>query len=271
MTVLLAGITSKLHTNSRGGLPSANELLSQIVNNELQAASQDHSYWKYQSTSYASGKEITKEVIQSKDGEIEGLLTINGQHLPPSKERSEEQRLQELLKDPAERRKRQREQAQDAQKTEHLFKVLPYAVIASYGERKAELAELDFKPNPSFRPSSHEEQVFHAMEGKIWVNTRENRLVQIDGQLIESVKFGGGLLGHLDKGGKFQVKQAQVAAGHWDIILMHIEMNGKALFFKTIAVRQDESRGSFQRVPDNLTLDQAASELRDEMRKAIDR
>ena len=268
MTVLLVGIAARLHASSSDGVPAANELLREVVDNELKAQAQDHSHWKYQSTSHASGKEITKEVIQSKDGEIEGLLSINGQHLQPAEERSEEQRIQKLVKNPQQERKRQRDQAQDAQKTEHLFRVLPHALIASYGERKAELTELDFKPNPSFRPSSHEEQVFHALEGKIWVNTKENRLAQIDGHLIESVKFGGGLLGHLDKGGRFQVRQSQVAPGHWDITLMHIEMSGKALFFKIIAVRQDESRGSFQRVPDNLTLDQAAAELREDINKA---
>ncbi len=38
-------------------------------------------------------------------------------------------------------------------------------------------------------------------------------------------------------------------------------MHGKALFFKTISVQQNEIRSNFQRVPDNLTLAQAAEEL----------
>jgi hypothetical protein len=43
---------------------------------------------------------------------------------------------------------------------------------------------------------------------------------------------------------------------------MHVNMRGKALFFKTIGVQQDESRSNFQRVPDNLTLSKANDELR---------
>ena len=31
-----------------------------------------------------------------------------------------------------------------------------------------------------------------------------------DGHLTQAVKFGFGLLGHLDKGGHFEVKQAEV-------------------------------------------------------------
>lgn len=64
-----------------------------------------------------------------------------------------------------------------------------------------------------------------------------------------------------DKGGAFRVKQAEVAPGHWDITLLHVNMHGRALFFKTISVQQDEMRSNFCRVPDNLTLPQAAEKL----------
>jgi hypothetical protein len=75
------------------------------------------------------------------------------------------------------------------------------------------------------------------------------------------VRFGGGLLGHLDKGGEFHVKQAEVAPALWEITLLHVNMHGKALFFKTIAVQENEIRTNFQRVPDNLTLSEAAKQL----------
>jgi hypothetical protein len=75
------------------------------------------------------------------------------------------------------------------------------------------------------------------------------------------VKFGGGLLGHLDKGGEFHVKQSEVSPGYWEITLLHVNMHGKALFFKTIVVQENEIRTNFQRVPDNLTLSEAAEQL----------
>jgi hypothetical protein len=99
------------------------------------------------------------------------------------------------------------------------------------------------------------------MAGRIWVNTRENRLLEIEGHLTRGVKFGGGLLGHLDKGGEFHVKQSEVAPGLWEITLLHVNMHGKALFFKTIAVQENEIRTNFRRVPDNLTLSEAAAQL----------
>jgi hypothetical protein len=139
--------------------------------------------------------------------------------------------------------------------------MLPDAVTARYGERQGDLVEILFEPNPKFHPSSHEAAVFHSMAGRIWVDTSQNRLAEIEGHLIKNVKFGGGLLGHLQKGGEFHVKQSEVAPGYWEITLLHVNMHGKALFFKTIAVQENEIRTNFRRVPDNLTLSEAAEQL----------
>jgi hypothetical protein len=75
------------------------------------------------------------------------------------------------------------------------------------------------------------------------------------------VKFLGGLLGHLNKGGTFLVKQQDLGSGHWELTTMDVQMNGKALFFKTIAVREQETDTHFQQVPDDMTLQQALEVL----------
>jgi hypothetical protein len=75
------------------------------------------------------------------------------------------------------------------------------------------------------------------------------------------VKFGLGLLGHLDKGGHFEVRQAEVVQGHWDITTMNLEMTGRALLFKRLEVQKKENRRDFHQVSDDLTLTQAADLL----------
>ena len=100
------------------------------------------------------------------------------------------------------------------------------------------------------------------MEGSLWVDEKQNRLAEISGRLIEKVKFGGGLLGHLDEGGTFDVRQQEVGPGYWELTQLNVQMRGKALFFKTIAVHQMQSRSEFKRVPDNLTIAQAAEMLK---------
>jgi hypothetical protein len=99
------------------------------------------------------------------------------------------------------------------------------------------------------------------MEGEMWVHETQRRLVSIRGQLIANVNFAAGLLGHLEKGGHFKVEQRELLPGHWDLTFMEVDMKGKALFFKTIAVKEKEYRSDFRTVPDGLTLVEAADML----------
>ncbi len=77
------------------------------------------------------------------------------------------------------------------------------------------------------------------------------------------MKFFGGLLGHLDKGGTFDVQQKEVSPKIWEVSVMHVRMNGKALLFKTIDVQEDETYSDFRSVPPDTSLEQAAQRLKE--------
>jgi hypothetical protein len=81
---------------------------------------------------------------------------------------------------------------------------------------------------------------------------------------MNSVTFGGGILGHLERGGHFSVERTEIAPEDWEVTKMDVSMQGKALLFKTISIKQKEIHGNFERVSSNLTLaDAAASLLKD--------
>jgi hypothetical protein len=99
------------------------------------------------------------------------------------------------------------------------------------------------------------------MEGELWVNANEERLAEISGHLTRPVKFAGGLLGHLDAGGQFYVKQEEVQPGYWELAVLNVDLMGRALFFKTIGVQEKMERSRFRRVRDDLTAAQGAKLL----------
>jgi hypothetical protein len=258
--ILLFCSPASPQNTSNDSTTSAGDFLRRAIDGELKAQADDHTHWMYRERTGAAGDQV-KSVVETREGDVDRLCLVNGQAITPEQAKQEDQRIARLLRKRGEQKKRKRAQEEDARQTEHLFKMLPDAVIASYGENKGDVVEIIFKPNPDFRPSSHEDAVFHAMAGRIWINRKEDRLVEIEGHLIQNVTFAGGLLGHLDKGGEFHVRQSEVAPGHWEVTLLQVHMRGKALFFKTIAVQQDEIRTDFRQVPDSLTLAQAAEEL----------
>jgi hypothetical protein len=240
---------------------SPHELLLRAVEGELKAQADDHSHWMYEKKSDQAGKVEVKLVVETRDGDLDHLRSVNGHPITPEQEQQEEHRIQKLVHNREKHEKDKRDHHEDARRIERFMKVLPDIVTATYFERHGDLVELSFKPNPNFHPSSRETKVFHEMEGRVWIDTKQNRISEMEGHLIKEVKFGGGVLGYLHKGGRFHVKQSEVAPGHWEMTLLHVNMNGKALFFKTISVHEDQTRTDYQRVPDNLTLAQAAAEL----------
>ena len=258
-SLLLASPSSSQTSDVR---PPANEFVLQIIDNEVQAEKNDHSHWMLRLETRKSEKTEVREVVETKDGNLDRLISVNGKPLPEEQRRERERGLQRLISNPAELKKSQREQDEDQVRSQRLLKTLPDALVFEYGEQRGDLVELKFKPNPHFRPPSHEAAVVHAMEGVLWVNGRQRRLAEISGRLTHAVKFGGGLLGHLDAGGHFHVKQEEVQPGYWELAVLDVYMKGKALFFKTIGVQEETKRSMFRRVRDDLTAAQGANLLR---------
>lgn len=245
---------------AQGPAPNPNNFVRRVINNELKLEGQDHSHWMFRLDSEKPGKgrEID-EVVETKDGDLSRPLVINGNEVAADRA---ERRVQEQIHEPEALRKTLKDKEEDTSRSQTLLKMLPDAFTFAYAGRRGDLVKLNFSPNPKFKPSGHEAEVFHTMKGNLWLNGKQSRLEEIAGQLVHEVKFGGGMLGHLDPGGDFDVKQAEVAPGFWELTVLNVNMKGKALFFKTIAVQQKYSRTHFQRVRDDLTATEAAELLR---------
>ena len=227
---------------------------------ELRLAPEPH-HWMYRQEKDGPGKRELKEVIETKDGALSRLLFIDGRPLTVKQKQKENQRIQKLVSNPDEQRRLQRARNSEMEPGRRLFKMLPDAFVFNYAGHEGDVIKLSFRPNPNFRPPSREARVFHDMEGEMWIDEKQQRLAALNGHLMQDVKSGAGLLGHLNKGGQFGVKQAEVAPGHWDMTVMGVDMKGKMLLFKTISVQETENRSDFHRVSDDMTMAQAADML----------
>src|ERR1017187_6647732 len=208
---------------------SANELVRRVVANELKFQDEDHAQWAYRQEKEEAGKKKIKRIIETKDGALSRLLSINDHLLTAKQLQKENQRIHALVSNPAEQRKLQRARNTETEPGRRLFKMLPDAFVFNYSGREGSLVKLSFRPNPTFRQPSFEARVFHDIEGELWVDAQQERLAAINGHLVEDVRFAGGLLGRLDKGGHVEVRQAMVGPGHWEMAALAVDMKGKAL------------------------------------------
>lgn len=248
----------------------ATKLAREVMDNELAAPSRDQSLWRFHEIREKNGEKKLYEVCQTQSGEINRLVAVNGKPLTPALREAEDRRIHKLLTNPSEMQREVKKQREDAQQAKDLMKLFPEAFKFQYAGTQGALVKLTFTPDPSFHPPNHAATVFHHMQGTLLVDEKQKRLAEINGELTTEVKFGGGLLGHLDKGGTFLVKQQDVGSGHWEMTLMDVRMNGKALFFKNIDVAEKDIYTNFQPVTDGITFEKAAELLADNSAKASD-
>jgi hypothetical protein len=261
--ILLLVCIGTAHAQSNAQLSPA-DLVKAVIGSELNSSKVSEIRWKYLLFKEVDGKQETREVVETKSGSLDRLIAIAGKPLSGDQQRDETARILRLTHNPEEQRKLEEIRKKDAEQCDAFLRMVPEAFLFEYGGESGGLIKLTFEPNPRFRPPSREGKVLHEMAGELWVNAKQQRLVSINGQLVNEVKFAGGLLGHLEKGGQFAVKRAELTPGHWEVTEMAVNMRGKALLFKTISVQQKEFHRNFERVPDDLTISDAVALLLDQ-------
>jgi hypothetical protein len=232
-----------------------------VIYNEMHPSSANSVHWKYRLAKTSGAKEETRTVVETHSGSIDRLVALGGQPLNGAQQADENKRILKFAHNPDEQRKALDARRKDAEQCDTFLKMIPDAFLFEYAGENGTAVKLTFKPNPRFQAPSREGRVLQQMAGEMWVDGRQQRLISISGRLMNEVKFGGGLLGHLSKGGEFTVKRAEIAPGDWELTELTVNMQGKALLFKSIAVQQKEVHSNFERMPDDLTLADAANVL----------
>lgn len=239
--------------------PQLTPLVRNVLQHEINAEAEDKSLWCYRKFVEKDGKHQLFSACQSQGAEIDRLMAENGKPLSQRQSQIENQRIQRLLGNEEQLKKEKQQQADDARQATKLLKMIPEAFLFQLVSNDGDRTTLRFIPNPQFQSSGYSELVFHHMEGTLTLDLKQRRLVEINGRLNSEVKFAGGLLGHLDKGGTFLVKQQEVGPGCWEMTRMDVQMNGRALFFKTIGVRTNEIDTDFHAVSPKASMQQLAA------------
>ncbi len=244
-------------------MPAA-ELMRKTIANELEHPKTTRFYRWTDRVAKPKGS-WTKLMVETPDGLIALMVAINDKPLTPKQRQADDGRINRLL-DPAKMREKARQQQTDEQHSQKLLRTMPVAfnftyagtVIASNGHR---IVKLDFAPNPNFDPPDHESQVYQGMKGQVWIDTNDMRLANIEGTLFRDVNFGWGIIGKLNKGGRFVVEQADVGDGHWDTTRMELKFEGKILMTKRLQIEETETEWDFHPVP-KMSVRQALEMLR---------
>ncbi len=253
-------------------------LVREVVYNELHDHDK-HGYWQYWIERHSGKGSRVDAQIETPDGPVTRAQFSNGRPLSTDARAEEDRRMDRLLNSTAEQAKHRKEYAEDEHRIGRILTLLPDAFLYEPSQEQMMSGELcyhlRFRPNPAYPAHSIESRIFHAMAGDLWISVKSKHLVRLDGKLQENVDFGYGILGRLYKDGWFRLERTHVnsgsssGAGDWKTQRLEVHMAGRAMLFKTIAHETSEVRGGFTPVPSGLTLQEAASMIRQPLSTAM--
>ena len=174
-----------------------------------------------------------KEIVETKDGDVARLISINDQPLSQADEQKEQARLQALLDNPGLQQHRKQSEGSDTERAMKVLRVLPAAFLYQFAGTvstpNGTVIKFTFRPNPQFDPPDTETGVLTAMAGEIWVDPVQERVVRLAGSLQQDKLLYWGL-GELNKGGWIEIGQADVGNHQWRIVHLKLKMDIRELF-----------------------------------------
>jgi hypothetical protein len=238
-----------------GAATDPTALVRRATQNRLEA-DRNHRPLRFLLRKTGERHDTTKDIIETKDGDVARLVAINGGPLSVQANQAELDRLNTLANSPEIQEHRHRREQKDADRVNRLMRLLPDAFLYRFEDMApcagGQCYRLSFSPNPHFVPPDEEATIFRGMAGEVWIDQAQERLTRLDAHLISDVDFGWGVLARLDKGGTILLEQADTGGHDWEVTGMKVNLTGKALMVKSLSFQITEEASHFSPVPPDL-------------------
>ena len=243
----------------------AQALVGRALATEMRTAQDANHPMRYRLRKSSPRMTSTKEIVETRDGDVARLLKLNDQPLSQTDGQQEEERLDALLSNANLQRHRKQSEEADTGIVLKLLRMLPQAFLYEYAGSgqgpPGTVEKFHFRPNPAFSPSDLEMQALTAMTGELWIDATQERVTRLEGHLQQDTDYGWGILGKLDKGGWVVIEQADVGGRQWRIARFQMKMNLRILF-KNKNFDTTEEMSQYAPVPVRLDYRQAIQMLR---------
>jgi hypothetical protein len=117
------------------------------------------------------------------------------------------------------------------------------------------------RPDPAYTPQSLEERVLHGMVGTLQVDVKSERLHRLEGRLPADLSIGYGLVATIRAGSNFSTEREPVPGNEWKTAVLDTDINGRAIFFKSIGKKEHAEHSDFVQIPMDTTLTEAVALL----------
>jgi len=258
--IALSASTVAAQTVKVPATPAQLALIEHATANELEALENPGEYQYQERLTWTWGSE-TRSVIDTPEGRVDRIVLFRDEPLSLDQQAKQEHRLRKLLSDRDAVKNELQDQRSETQRRIKMVRAFPQAFLFDFAGRENSLLRFDFHPDPHFSPKDRETQMYRGMEGKVWLDPAQERIVQIQGRLVKDVSFGWGILGRLNKGGIYEITQTQLSPGKWRITTLNVDVKGRTFFVNSFHFLRRESNSQFRRVSSAMTYPAAVRAL----------
>ena len=181
-------------------------------------------------------QDTTKQIIETKDGDVERLVAVDGKQLSAEAEKAELARLDDLARHPEQQEQRKKGQRDFVNRMNSLAAQVPDAFLYKLEGTEAcgsgECYRVSFTPNPNFNPPDRTSRLFRGVVGEALIDRASERLARLDAHFISNVDFGFGILGRVSKGGTVHAEQTDVDGKQWELSLLRLNVTGRMFLVK---------------------------------------
>jgi hypothetical protein len=263
LLLIFSFVRTSSHAQLRQAL-SAEQMVNQMLQAENAAREmRQHFLYRREERSLRTKGHLWNEVVvETTDGRMHRLLTVDGKPLSASEAKAEDSRITYLGNHPADFRREAQARRDDELRLSNLLKEVPRLFLLKIDGSNGDCTRISFKPNPQFQENSYQDRVVHAMSGVLLIHAVDMRLCAIDAHMDHGVEFGFGLLGKVSDQSHFSVVRQQVSPGEWKTTKINVHVDGTLLLLKSVSRDEDSSHYGFKPIPHDLTVAQAAAMVR---------
>ena len=230
-------------------------------------------YFRYRMHSVDAKGDLTRDLIESRDGSVARLISKEGRALTAEEDEAERERLQAMIDDPSAFAKHVKTEQTGKKQAIDIIRLIPDAMLFSYtegqpqaaradqaqGQRKPDIV-IDFHPKPGWSPPTLASETLTGLQGRIWIDAQTHHMTRLETNVFRPVNLGFGVVAKLFPGGNVTLTQSQIASQRWltGHFVEHISL--RVAMVKTIRENSDVQTSNYASI-DSMSYQQAVQLL----------
>jgi len=222
---------------------------------------------RYRTHKVDSKEDVTREVIETRDGTVARLVERNGQKLTAEEDAAERERLKEILDSPGDFIKHHKRDDSMRHDSIQLVSQMPQAMIYTYVPGQPQMpgatgrqVVIDFEPDPNYKAQETLDDLLTGIKGRMWIDAQSRRVVRIEGVVQKDVSFGWGILGKINQGGTIVLEQTNAAGDRWVYSRLDTHLTMRVVI-KTVVMNDKMTASDFRPLPGPVSVQDAVHTL----------